>query len=335
MDEEKGFMLKKDKIEWKEREGKLLSVKQETIEKRTGVVEIRSHQVFQTEKDAIDEFNKLQNPKTKVTSKKQANKDLKAKIEEAKQKQAEDTNKRFGVINGKVEEITAKNEELDTLMSEESIENIEKEMEAAVKEAKLEELKEKYRDDPETYQYLRAGLLDDEELIEEQREIYEEVKEVIMSIKQIVDVEMRKQNIEGYRRGFRGAQNIKRLIFDRFFDKEYREIMKTKVNTGSLEAEDSLADVLSNKMGMIQNKNHQLYLKSLKELADKEVKRKKADYMRRKEEAEKEKREIEPEDYAEPVTRLLEHVTYQDLLDAMKKGISVNVFWTSLLAKSK
>ena len=76
MDEEKGFMLKKDKIEWKEREGKLLSVKQETIEKRTGVVEIRSHQVFQTEKDAIDEFNKLQNPKTKVTSKKQANKDL-------------------------------------------------------------------------------------------------------------------------------------------------------------------------------------------------------------------------------------------------------------------
>ena len=52
---------------------------------------------------------------------------------------------------------------------------------------------------------------------------------------------------------------------------------------------NSLLVFLSNKMGMIQNKNHQLYLKSLKQLYDKEVSSRKADYMRRKEEAEKKK----------------------------------------------
>ncbi len=360
MDGEKGFMLKKDKIEWKEREKNFLSVKQETIEKRTGVVEIRSHQVFQTEEEAIDKFNKLQNPATKVTSKKQANKDLKEKLEKLK--------KNHSIINGEEMNVTEmKGSDLEKSMMEDDLGaekahyaevlKQKKEQEAAVKEAKLEELKEKYKSDPEAdpeaYQYFRAELLDDEELIEEQREIYEEMTAAITTIKQSVDVKLRKLEIERYRRGFKGATNIRRLIFDRFFMKEYREIKNTKENTGSLEAEDSLADVLSNKMGMIQNKNYELYLQALKRLYDTEVSRSKDAHIeslrkaeQRKEKAknqdlqtlqkaEEEYEKIRKESYSRPVNEIMQAAKYQDFLNAWKKGISAENFWRSLMTKSK
>lgn len=197
---EKGFMLRikqLDGVEWKEN---LVNFRQETVEKSQGLVEIRRHHVFDTQKDAVDFIKELPGTKVGVTSKKQAEKALKAKMQEAKKKQA-NTGRRYGVVNGETVEMQTVDQRLMDAM-----ENL--------GEADGMDIERKMHEDKRR------------RMIEKNPELYEEMKADIEEIKKVSDLQDRIFYMKGYYQNFKDTERARHELFKEFFWKEYNELIK-------------------------------------------------------------------------------------------------------------
>lgn len=197
---EKGFMLRikqLDGVEWKEN---LVNFRQETVEKSQGLVEIRRHHIFDTQKDAVDFIKELPGTKVGVTSKKQAEKALKAKMQEAKKKQA-NTGRRYGVVNGETVEMQTVDQRLMDAM-----ENL--------GEADGMDIERKMHEDKRR------------RMIEKNPELYEEMKADIEEIKKVSDLQDRIFYMKGYYQNFKDTERARHELFQEFFWKEYNELIK-------------------------------------------------------------------------------------------------------------
>lgn len=208
---EKGFMLKRNIYFEAEQEKNLVSVRQETIEKKDGILEIRSHHKFDTEQEAKDFAKNFPDTGVQVTTKKQADKALKAKVKEAKKKQA-NTGKRHGVINGETVEMQVADQRL--------IDDMETLGEVGGMDAEI-----------------KLHLDKREALIEANREMYEEMKSDIEQIRRISDFGERYFNMKGYFDKHVVGDSAKQELFGEFFQKEYSELYSELNRQKKLEKE--------------------------------------------------------------------------------------------------